>query len=171
MNSDILHAAKICGPDMRSGAPHQRLRFSSDLGMPPERWSRKKPERRSRKMPGRQARPKNCGTPRKAAGSSQRAPQAVQRAAPSAVTAAAARRRRSRLWQRIQTAWCSRTIGRPPSSVCYSWSSETPRMTRTRTRCCGGCDCGVRGVNDKEARMTKWKMKQKIIFLRRSQFG
>ncbi|CAO2578722.1 hypothetical protein LEMLEM_LOCUS685, partial [Lemmus lemmus] len=49
-------AVKICGPDMRSGAPRQRLHFSSDLGMPLERWSWTKPERRASKMPGRQAR-------------------------------------------------------------------------------------------------------------------
>ncbi|MEJ1272207.1 UTP18 small subunit processome component [Cricetulus griseus] len=75
---------------MRSGAPRERLRFSSDLRMPPERRSRTKPDRRAGAMPGREARPGSGGTPRKAARSSQRTPQAGQRTAPSAVTAAAA---------------------------------------------------------------------------------
>lgn len=82
---------------MRSGAPRERLRFSSALGMPPERRSRTKAERRAGTMPVRQARPGSGGTPREAARSSQRAPQAGQRAAPSAVTAAA---EESRLRQR-----------------------------------------------------------------------
>lgn len=85
---------------MRSGAPRERLRFSSVLGMPPERRSRTKAERRAGTMPERQARPGSGGTPRKAARSSQRAPQAGQRAAPSAVTAAAAAEEESRLRQR-----------------------------------------------------------------------
>lgn len=85
---------------MRSGAPRERLRFSSALGMPPERRSRTKAERRAGTMPGKQARPGSGGTPRKAARSSQRAPQAGQRAAPRAVTAAAAAEEESRLRQR-----------------------------------------------------------------------
>ncbi|XP_052615232.1 U3 small nucleolar RNA-associated protein 18 homolog isoform X1 [Peromyscus californicus insignis] len=85
---------------MRSGAPRERLRFSSDLRMPPERRSRTKPERRAGAMPGREARPGSGGTPRKAARSSQRTPQAGQRAAPSAVTAVADEEEESRLRQR-----------------------------------------------------------------------
>lgn len=84
---------------MRTGAPRERLRFSSALGMPPERLSRTKAKRRAGTMPERQARPGSGGTPREAARSSQRAPQAGQRAAPSAVTAAAAEEE-SRLRQR-----------------------------------------------------------------------
>ncbi|XP_076399278.1 U3 small nucleolar RNA-associated protein 18 homolog [Peromyscus maniculatus bairdii] len=85
---------------MRSGAPRERLRFSSDLRMPPERRSRTKPERGAGAMPGRKARPGSGGTPRKAARSSQRTPQAGQRAAPSAVTAVADEEEESRLRQR-----------------------------------------------------------------------
>lgn len=51
-------------------------------------------------MPGRKARPGSGGTPRKAARSSQRTPQAGQRAAPSAVTAVADEEEESRLRQR-----------------------------------------------------------------------
>ncbi|XP_028724736.1 U3 small nucleolar RNA-associated protein 18 homolog [Peromyscus leucopus] len=85
---------------MRSGAPRERLRFSSDLRMPPERRSRTKPERRAGAMPGTKARPGSGGTPRKAARSSQRTPQAGQRAAPSAVPSVADEEEESRLRQR-----------------------------------------------------------------------
>ncbi|XP_059127515.1 U3 small nucleolar RNA-associated protein 18 homolog isoform X1 [Peromyscus eremicus] len=85
---------------MRSGAPRECLRFSSDVRMPPERRSRTKPERRAGAMPGREARPGSGGTPRKAARSSQRTPQAGQRAAPSAVPAVADEEEESRLRQR-----------------------------------------------------------------------
>ncbi|KAL6034040.1 hypothetical protein STEG23_009819 [Scotinomys teguina] len=85
---------------MRSGSPRERLRFSSDLRMPPERRSRTKPDRRAGAMPGRKARPGSGGTLRQVARSSQRTPQAGQRAAPSAVTAVADEEEESRLRQR-----------------------------------------------------------------------
>ncbi|XP_055469033.1 U3 small nucleolar RNA-associated protein 18 homolog [Psammomys obesus] len=75
---------------MRSGAPRERVRFSSDPRMPPERRSRTKAARRAGATPGRKARPGSGRTPRKSAGSSQRTQPAGPRAAPSAVTAAAA---------------------------------------------------------------------------------
>lgn len=68
--------------------------------MPPERRSRTKPDRRAGATPGRTARPGSGGTPRNAARSSQRTPLAGPRAAPSAVTAAAAAEEESRLRQR-----------------------------------------------------------------------
>lgn len=75
---------------MRSGAPRERLRFSSDLRMPPDRKSRTKRDRRAGATPGRKARPGSGSTPGKAARSSQRTLPAGPRAAPSAVSAAAA---------------------------------------------------------------------------------
>lgn len=87
---------------MRSGAPRERLRFSSELRMPPDRKSRTKRDRRAGATPGRKARPGSGSTPGKAARSSQRTLPAGPRAAPSAVSAAAAaaEEEESRLRQR-----------------------------------------------------------------------
>lgn len=84
---------------MRSGAPRERLRFSSDLRMPPERRSRTKGDRRAGAMPRRKARPGSGSTPGKAARSSQRTLLAGPKAAPSAISAAEAEEE-SRLRQR-----------------------------------------------------------------------
>nr|XP_020136671.1 U3 small nucleolar RNA-associated protein 18 homolog [Microcebus murinus] len=96
---------------MHSEVPRERLRFFSNLTMPPERRKRMKPDRRAAARPNRktQKRP-NCraragpgGPPRKAASSSPRKPPARLGAAAAALAVAAAEEER-RLRQRNRLA-------------------------------------------------------------------
>ncbi|XP_069338478.1 U3 small nucleolar RNA-associated protein 18 homolog [Eulemur rufifrons] len=96
---------------MHSEVPRERLRFFSNLTMPPERRKRMKPDRRAaarpnrktRMRPDRRARAGPGGPPRKAAPSSQRKPPARAGAAAAAVAVAAAEEER-RLRQRNRLA-------------------------------------------------------------------
>ncbi|XP_053426448.1 U3 small nucleolar RNA-associated protein 18 homolog [Nycticebus coucang] len=92
---------------MHSEVPRERLRFFSNLTMPPERRSRMKPERRAaarqtrktKMKPDRRAGSRPSGPPRKAAPSSQRKPPARPNAVATAIAVAAAEEER-RLRQR-----------------------------------------------------------------------
>ncbi|KAG8507862.1 U3 small nucleolar RNA-associated protein 18, partial [Galemys pyrenaicus] len=87
----------------RSEVPRERLRFSSNPTMPPERRSRTKADRKPGTRPDRRTGARPAGPARKTASSSQRKPPASPSAAPAAIAIAAAEEER-RLRQRNRLA-------------------------------------------------------------------